>query len=672
MKNRKILSIFLALALMTGFVPAAHAAEGPSRWEVTAGKCREQGLVVNWFSGYEGLMRRYGTDRMLLVLQGQSLLCPLNSGSSLTGPLDGFDAFGQFNADGLAPACRNGKWGVVDLDGGTVVDFLYGTQAEAEAAGALAPVSQESVDEDALHEGLRRVWDRENDLWGFVDETGEQVVPCLFDAVGYFDQGYASVLAGGTFGLLETPLDDEAIKAFQEATGGNFDVTWVDCDENCDVFGLPADQLIIERKLVGRAGWKMIDTPYYDYGLLDLKGRRIVPTMYSHTNPGGLVGEKRFGFDAGKNTGDGDWRVYTDILGNEFTVADTWEKFEFDVISDYDLEHSYYYGNDWTKEQLIPGHFDYAGYFTDGVGVVWLDESAFVIDRTGATLFTIDPEVYSDHDDQFHEGLLKVKDKATGKWGAVDKTGKLVIPCRWGAMSRFGEGLACVRENEEGREGYINTAGELVMPCILDGNNAINYAYEPGVLIDVEYQGRQGIWRNPTRKDKVSDWAAEEVKAAAEAGYVTPSCAHYQTYSITREQFAELAVNYVEKKTGKPIKAAPLDTFTDTDNETILKAYAAGIVQGMGDGTFGPGRPLSREQLATMLWRAMEKVGVTAEASAELGSYIDSDKVSDWARDSVSALAGLKVMEGTGANELSPKNSCTVEQAILLVFRAAK
>ena len=159
--------------------------------------------------------------------------------------------------------------------------------------------------------------------------------------------------------------------------------------------------------------------------------------------------------------------------------------------------------------------------------------------------------------------------------------------------------------------------------------------------------------------------------AATQAGYVTESCKAYQTYTITREQFASLAVNYLEKKTGQAIVPAPADTFTDTVDEDVLKAYAAGVVQGMGDGLFGPGRPLSREQLATMLWRAMEKAGVTAEPT-DLSGYTDNDKVSDWARDSVAALAGLKVMEGNGGGLLSPKNSCTVEQAILLVYRAAK
>lgn len=73
-----------------------------------------------------------------------------------------------------------------------------------------------------------------------------------------------------------------------------------------------------------------------------------------------------------------------------------------------------------------------------------------------------------------------------------------------------------------------------------------------------------------------------------------------------------------------------------------------------------------------MLWRAMSKAGMTEEASADLTAYTDGGEVSSWAGNSLSALVGLNVMAGTGDNRLSPKDSCTVEQAVLLVLRAAK
>lgn len=245
----------------------------------------------------------------------------------------------------------------------------------------------------------------------------------------------------------------------------------------------------------------------------------------------------------------------------------------------------------------------------------------------------------------------------------------------------FHEGLRWV--NREGKHdafwpmekgwGFENEAGELTVPYLYDAVGYFDHGYA-----SVRLDGVYGLLKNPLRKDKVDHWAVAEVDAATEAGYVTESCKAYQTYTITREQFASLAVNYLEKKTGQAIPPAPADTFTDTVDEDVLKAYAAGIVQGMGGGLFGPGRPLSREQLATMLWRAMTQAGVTAVklgaymSPDALSDYTDASQVSDWARDSVAALAGLKVMEGTGGGMLSPKASCTVEQAILLVYRAAE
>ena len=162
-----------------------------------------------------------------------------------------------------------------------------------------------------------------------------------------------------------------------------------------------------------------------------------------------------------------------------------------------------------------------------------------------------------------------------------------------------------------------------------------------------------------------------ELAQAREGGYVTPRCGTYQTYTITRLQFAELAVNYLEKATGEAVASAPADTFSDTADEAVLKAYAAGIVQGTGEGEFSPDSPLTREQLAAMLWRAMERAGIAAEP-ADLTAYADGEEVADWAAEGMAALVGRGVLEGTGENALSPKTPCTVEQAVLLVWRAAK
>ena len=211
---KRFTSFILMMAMLVGLLPA-HAAE--SRWVTVQRQCAALGLKVNWFSGYEGLMRRYGTDRMLLVLDGQSYLCPLNSRSSLAGP---FDAVEDFDEDGRALAARNGKWGRVSQNGEVVTEFLYGTKEEA-AQEAKAQMVQEpggwkyavaDMEGNLLtgyvyeakrnfSHGFAAVFrGGSGEGWGYVNEKGEEVIPCQYYSGGVKDfasDGYAIVYSNG-------------------------------------------------------------------------------------------------------------------------------------------------------------------------------------------------------------------------------------------------------------------------------------------------------------------------------------------------------------------------------------------------------------------------------------------------------------------------------------------
>ena len=143
--------------------------------------------------------------------------------------------------------------------------------------------------------------------------------------------------------------------------------------------------------------------------------------------------------------------------------------------------------------------------------------------------------------------------------------------------------------------------------------------------------------------------------------------------AITREQFAELVVQVVTVICGAP-ETAPADTFTDTKNPAILKADQAGIVDGVGNSKFAPTQTTNREQIATMIARAIAYIkaetGVDpAPPAGDLSKYTDKTRVSGWAVDGVGLLASNGIMKGTSDTTLSPKASCTVEQSILFVFR---
>ena len=172
-----------------------------------------------------------------------------------------------------------------------------------------------------------------------------------------------------------------------------------------------------------------------------------------------------------------------------------------------------------------------------------------------------------------------------------------------------------------------------------------------------------------------SDWAVAEVKQARKYGIV-PVFSDNPRYtdSITREQFAELAIKTALVAGKKSIGNSNTVTFTDCDNQSVLVAAAIGIVNGVGDGKFDPKTTTNREQIAAMVARTIDylegvlDIDLTPNAP-DIAGFADKGDVSDWAADSVGILAANGIMMGTSATELSPKSPCSVEQSIVLMER---
>ena len=63
----------------------------------------------------------------------------------------------------------------------------------------------------------------------------------------------------------------------------------------------------------------------------------------------------------------------------------------------------------------------------------------------------------------FSEGLARVEDE-NEKWGFISKTGRVVIPCLWTNARCFSEGLAMVRDDNK-KWGFIDKTGRVIIPC---------------------------------------------------------------------------------------------------------------------------------------------------------------------------------------------------------------
>ena len=104
--------------------------------------------------------------------------------------------------------------------------------------------------------------------------------------------------------------------------------------------------------------------------------------------------------------------------------------------------------------------------------------------------------------------------------------------------------------------------------------------------------------------------------------------------------------------------------------EAIRWAAANELVNGYGDGAFGPNDDLTREQLATILYRyaKMKGQGFTGMWAFPL-SYDDASDVSSWAYEAMCWMTMQGVIQGTGDNVLSPKGSATRAQVATMLMR---
>lgn len=109
--------------------------------------------------------------------------------------------------------------------------------------------------------------------------------------------------------------------------------------------------------------------------------------------------------------------------------------------------------------------------------------------------------------------------------------------------------------------------------------------------------------------------------------------------------------------------------FDDVDEgtwytEAVRWAAAEGVVKGYGDGTFGPADPITREQLALMLWRY---AGSPAAEGGEL-AFTDGEQTSAWAWDAMLWATEEHVVNGyDGA--LNPGGDATRAEAAAMLAR---
>lgn len=105
--------------------------------------------------------------------------------------------------------------------------------------------------------------------------------------------------------------------------------------------------------------------------------------------------------------------------------------------------------------------------------------------------------------------------------------------------------------------------------------------------------------------------------------------------------------------------------------DAVKIAQALGIAQGSGS-NFYPTRPLSRQQAAVFLARAMRADGwtISTGSRSELSAFSDSAAVSDYAVNDLASMVRLGVFQGDSSGRLNPQAPLTRAQMAVILCRA--
>ena len=114
------------------------------------------------------------------------------------------------------------------------------------------------------------------------------------------------------------------------------------------------------------------------------------------------------------------------------------------------------------------------------------------------------------------------------------------------------------------------------------------------------------------------------------------------------------------------------DSFTDTESGTwysnaALWASEQGLVTGYGNGLFGTNDPVTREQIAAILWRYAGSP--TAAAGA---AFADGAAISPWAQTAVAWARGNGIINGKGGNVFDPQGNATRAEVAAILMNYAQ
>ena len=167
-------------------------------------------------------------------------------------------------------------------------------------------------------------------------------------------------------------------------------------------------------------------------------------------------------------------------------------------------------------------------------------------------------------------------------------------------------------------------------------------------------------------------WYYGAVSYVAQRGLMTGVSSNVFTPDATLTRAQLVQILYALE--GRPAVSSA-SAFTDVASgawyaNAVSWAAASGVASGVGSGAFGPNDPLTREQLALILYRYAQNQGYdTTQGGMAVREFADYASISNWALEAVQWAVNAGLISGTGNGMLSPNGTATRAQVAVILMQ---
>ena len=219
---------------------------------------------------------------------------------------------------------------------------------------------------------------------------------------------------------------------------------------------------------------------------------------------------------------------------------------------------------------------------------------------------------------------------------------------------------------------YLSDAGKLErVSCKYDkdtGLAAFTAAHLSNYVVGYD------AWTNPFTDVKAGDWFYDAVKYATQKELFNGTSA--TAFGPNTDMTRAMLVTVLYRLEGKPAVTAA-NPFADVEGgqwytDAVLWANLSGIVTGYDNGLFGTNDPITREQMAVILYRYAAFKKYDTVKTNDLGVYADGGSTASYALSALKWANAEGLITGRTTTALAPSGTATRAEVATILMRVVE